>query len=563
MVPDGARADAPRSRLRSLLTRERVVSTAADLLGGSLLVLGLWQVLAKVHMFRLGYDEGILLSNAHFLMRGLFPYRDFYTNYPPGAFVALAALWSVVGVSELSFRWLGFVLRALIALAAGRLGGQLVGRRFSWLPAGAVACWLSLLNILPAAWLWAVLFALLFVSLFLQARMSGTRRAYVACGAALGALGCCRHDLFGFVVLPLLLYLALPAGWLRRVGLDRPSWSQLGEIGLGAAVPLAVIWIPTLLASGPALILRDLVIDQARYVAPARDLPMPPVWVTSYSSLGAHLPVFLLRAFEGSVVLTLLGPALALLLVACRWWAGLRSSNGPFLLLVLALGVMPQMLGRTDLHHSAATIAPAIVALAACAEALARRAWAGVVALPIAAIALVNPLVGHIWPPPAELRSAGHPSLAPGSDRARGLFERRPEWAGARQRLFPWLAANTGRDEAIYFGARGHSRVHINEVDLYFLADRKPGTRYTQFDPNLVTRGAVQREMIQQLEKNCVRTIVLSFPLALNEPTDWVDPSTALDDYIAANYQQVESFPPPYTVHRRNASSPRKGCPQP
>jgi hypothetical protein len=94
-------------------------------------------------------------------------------------------------------------------------------------------------------------------------------------------------------------------------------------------------------------------------------------------------------------------------------------------------------------------------------------------------------------------------------------------------------------------------------VDLYFLSDRKPGTRYTQFDPNLVTRSAVQREMITQLEKNCVKTIVLSIPLTLEDPIHWIDPSTVLDDYIAEHYQQVESFPPtPSTSAAPTAPSP-------
>jgi hypothetical protein len=541
------------------LTRERLVSALADLAGLALVLLGLWRILAKVYMFRLLYDEGILLSNAHFLLRGLFPYRDFYTNYPPGAFALIAALWSVTGISEVPVRWLGFLLRVLLVGVAGRLGGQLVGRRYSWLPAGAVACWLSLLNIAAYAWLWGLLFALLFVSLYIQAGRSKSRRDHAAAGVALGLLGCCRHDLFGFVFLPLLA-LGLPQRWLARVGIERPSGSNLRTLAWAAAIPLALIWTPAFIASGPALVIRDLVIDQARYVLPARVLPLPTVFATSGSSLGMPLPVFVLRAFEGSVTLTLAGPFFALLFFVWRWRGGAESNVGPLLLVIVTTAVMPQMLGRTDLHHTAGTTSPAIIALCAAAEALARGSWrlAGLT-LPAALTILVNPLVPHVWPPPAKLRSPPDPALATGSPRTHGLNERRAEWASARQQLLPWLAAHTSREENVYFGVRGHGKVHINEVDLYFLSDRKPGTRYTQFDPNLVTRGAVQREMIEQLERNCVRTIVLSVPLILNEATVWIDSSSALDEYIVANYEQVAKFSL-YTVHVRRPQAPLTRC---
>jgi hypothetical protein len=267
------------------------------------------------------------------------------------------------------------------------------------------------------------------------------------------------------------------------------------------------------------------------------------------------------------VALTLAGPLFAVLLVACRDRrrpdANADVANlGPTLLLILTAAVTPQMMGRTDVHHSAATVAPAVLAVAACAEALARRSWKlAPFALAGALVLLANPLAARLWPPPAQLRTAAHPALDSGSPRARGLNERAAEWAAARQRLFPWLDAHTDRNAPVYFGARGHHQVHINEVDLYFLSDRKPGTRYTQFDPNLVTRGAVQREMITQLEKNCVKTIVLSVPLNLNDPIRWIDPSNALDEYIAEHYRQVETFPP-YTIHQRRPDRPVPGCPQ-
>src|SRR4030095_2278960 len=82
------------------------------------------------------YDEGILLTNTMLVMMGQVPYRDFYSNYPPGIYLTLAAIFKIFGATARVARVLGLTLRlALVALAA-RLGGRIVGRRFSLLVAG-------------------------------------------------------------------------------------------------------------------------------------------------------------------------------------------------------------------------------------------------------------------------------------------------------------------------------------------------------------------------------------------------------------------------------------------
>src|SRR5438105_15698246 len=70
------------------------------------------------------YDEGLLLTNAHLILRGQVPYRDFYSNYPPGIFLIIAALWKVFGVRAIVVRLLGLAIHLAIALLAARLAGR-------------------------------------------------------------------------------------------------------------------------------------------------------------------------------------------------------------------------------------------------------------------------------------------------------------------------------------------------------------------------------------------------------------------------------------------------------
>src|SRR5687767_12680181 len=69
------------------------------------------------------YDEGILLTGADLVLRGQVPYRDFYSNYPPGIFLVIAGLWKVFGVHAILLRVVGLAAHLAIALTGARLAG--------------------------------------------------------------------------------------------------------------------------------------------------------------------------------------------------------------------------------------------------------------------------------------------------------------------------------------------------------------------------------------------------------------------------------------------------------
>jgi len=71
------------------------------------------------------------------------PYRDFYANYPPGAFVLLAAAWSLVGTSVTTLHAVAAALQVVVALLAGRLSGLASGGHFRPLAAGLTLVFLA------------------------------------------------------------------------------------------------------------------------------------------------------------------------------------------------------------------------------------------------------------------------------------------------------------------------------------------------------------------------------------------------------------------------------------
>ncbi|HZS39380.1 MAG TPA: hypothetical protein VFF06_21255, partial [Polyangia bacterium] len=172
----------------------RPLHLALDVIGAVGLVMGLYRFVQLTRGW-MTYDEGILLTHTWVLMHGGWPFRDFYTQYPPGIYLLLAALWKVVGVSVLSDRILSDVIRASIALVAGVIGGRLSGRRFALLPAGVVAVWLAVIAGPPFAWFVALLCALL-TALGLERAFVRRSRGWLAGSGALLALTFSfRHDL--------------------------------------------------------------------------------------------------------------------------------------------------------------------------------------------------------------------------------------------------------------------------------------------------------------------------------------------------------------------------------
>jgi hypothetical protein len=299
------------------------------------------------------------------------------------------------------------------------------------------------------------------------------------------------------------------------------------------------------------MVLRDLVFDLTRYTVPARVLPMPQLLILDPAN---NLPVFLVRDFEGAVALTLAGPGLYGLLLLSRRSVGLWDSSSVALVGLLSVAVVPQMLARTDLWHALYTVTPALILATGLIETMVRRAravstkaWV-LVLIPI----IVLPVWGSFWPRRSLLTAGmiGSPSL---SSRRPGFYESDGGIAADRRKVIEFVQQNTTRDERVFFGNASHEWLLSNESDLYFLTDRLPGVRYTQYEPNMVTRREIQEEMIASLEKYHVRVVLLSSRSSAHEDQYATMPgSRRLDEYLASEFDQRETSGPYRMLLRKN-----------
>jgi hypothetical protein len=501
------------------------------------------------------YDEGLLLTDAYLLLLGGAPYRDFYSNYPPGVFLLIEGVWKLTGISALSFRLLGLVFQLAVAVLAGRVAARMRRRRFSWFACGVVSIWTSLLGPALSAWLVALAALLLFVERLIWALEAGDPKRFVVAGVALGLVGCFRHDLFVYFVLIFGLAWALPAALSRALHLAITPRRLAALVVLGALIPLAAVWISPIMHAGIPRIVDDLFITQVRYVMPARVLPLPNLLTMTPVNV-VKLPAFLSLPFEGAVALNLLGPLVAAAMVGLPRVRGrLRPDLGLLAMVCTTIAVIPQMMGRTDVTHAAYCVTPSLIWVAVVMEEFRDRVRAPVLQFTAAMLPVLVFLwavtvrlpVRPVWAWPRYTAEGSYTLAAPRP----GFGEPDPAIARARQAVFQFTEEHTLPGEAVYFGTAHHDRVFINEADLYFLADRRPGTRYVQFDPNVVTRRDVQEEMIASLERHHVRLVVLSSRVRHFEDQPGVLPgSTLFDEYLRGHFVLVKSHPP-YVIYVR------------
>ncbi|MEN6553265.1 MAG: hypothetical protein ABFC34_10340 [Methanobacterium sp.] len=119
-----------------------------------------------------------------------------------------------------------------------------------------------------------------------------------------------------------------------------------------------------------------------------------------------------------------------------------------------------------------------------------------------------------------------------------------------------YLRENVPSNEKIYVGTSRHDRMSGNIVMLYFLAERKSATKYSDMIPGVITTLPVQNEVINELNNNNVTYLILYDDKLMSSASKnlnkhWYESSgvTVLDEYIKSNYKPVETIGR-YTIYK-------------
>jgi hypothetical protein len=121
----------------------------------------------------------------------------------------------------------------------------------------------------------------------------------------------------------------------------------------------------------------------------------------------------------------------------------------------------------------------------------------------------------------------------------------------------------TEPNEPIFVGLGRHDKNFKNDVAFYLLAERPPATKWYHMDPEVQTTKPIQREMVEELRRHCVRVLVLERQWdGVKEPNASALSSgvTFLDEAIHHDYAPVQSFGPISVLEARPGLE-RPGCP--
>jgi len=538
------------------------------ILAPAVLVLAFLAVMLSADRSLSPYDEGVMLAGAMRVGDGAVPHRDFYANYGPGQFYVLAVLFKIFGQGVLVERLWGAFIKSALALSV-----LLVGRRLASAQAASIGCAISVVwlcyvdnTIWPA---WTALAASLFGLLALLQIFEGRKRlrTLIVAGAAVGFATLFRYDI-GFLVLcaeltAVVAYCSatksaeLPSHWHSFM----PSILFLSGMCL-VCIPLMM----TFLATGTVRdVVFDVIIFPARFYAQTRSLPFPtpfsmsePVSLTEYL---VYFPPLACAAAVLSLVMTRnkrLADSAVAVAVGIERFAAIRWQL--ILLLLVTLAFFAKGLVRVSaLHVSLAAIVATIV-LASCLTLFGRtRNLRVVFVIPVIALGIPTLIavtdVGERiannidWAfrfSRAEWSDVTF-QLESGSCRAAAGFEQLVcVRVGSDQiNAARYVRARSKPDDAIFVGLPHYDRIFANNVAFYFVANRRPATKWYHFDPGLQSSEAIQELIVEDLEYSRPKFVVLD-----SEWEDIREPNASaissgvflLERYIALHYRKVATY---------------------
>jgi len=513
-----------------------------------------------------GYDEGIVLVGALRVLAGDVIHRDFYANYGPAQFYVLSALFSLFSPMVLVERGWDIAIRAGTTILCYLLAACLANRSLATRVYLGTLIWLAALGFYGYTVFPALFFALLSIYLLLplhegRVTVAGTLSA----GVAAGLVTLFRYDV-GFAVGAAELLVGAVFLLLQLTGPPRDRRRRCARFVLlyaaGGAVPIVPVAIAYVMLGVSGDFWFDIVYFSTHYYTAMRSLPLPPIRLGSFSGIyeaSVYLPVVtaIMAAFSLLGTNRRVGATARSELLAWRHdrsWAVLQ------LLAITVIFLLKGVVRVSPIQVAMAIIVSLVLVAAIAGPQLARRQNAGAIAaasLLVAGYFTAAPLVMALTEAAANLRwmlgpaeqsaSAGASGSGYGSCHPPPGLERLAclEASPATLDAVRYVEAITRAGDFLFVGAGRHDKIFANDVSFYFLAKRRPATKWYQFDPGLQTSLTVQTEMVAELEDKKPPVIVLDSQFdSVMEPNASSQSShvVVLDRFISTHYRSIKRF---------------------
>lgn len=501
------------------------------------------------------YDEGIILVGAERVLQGDLPYRDFWTLYGPGQFYLVSFLYSIFGVSDLTLRVYGILIKAAITSLAYLLIVPFARRSLAL--TGAVLVLFVLIGMHNYGFPVFPALALAMTSLLLLDRTEGTLATNLGlAGICAGIVTVFRQDLGVYAALAIAACCLLTAP---------PKNTAAGQHhgGRGAATRLiwfatgyTVIMLPVAVMLVSAVPLRDLqenLFTIPFTVYPAfRSLPFPTELIVPNDIAWFHPRVYAPFSVYVPFIVVIWSAALEFR----HRYIGSPDHRNANVMLVPALLLMTLLftlkgLVRTSPLHSVQSIVLSIVLLAI---GVARVDWRHprerAFFAPGLAVALALVVVVASFGVYAVVLATNALVRQTTNLRTRCFYPELPRLRCASVDAETLAAAqfvrvNSHSSDVIYVGTDRHDKIMINDVAFYFLSERLAATKWQELHPGVQTTDRIQREMVSEMKRTPPAFVILNGrDLEGDEPnaSRFSSGVFVLDDYIRSHFVEVQRF---------------------
>lgn len=517
------------------------------------------------------YDEGIVNYGAVRTLNGEIPHRDFWTQYGPGQFYALAGLFKIFGASVLVSRIWDSLIGALLSLSIYIVAKNLTSRKMALLPWGLTTIWLAYARFYNYPIVPALLFSMLsLLALFPFFAQKQKLLWLMASGILVGIEVLFRHDLGFYTILgeiPIIIIfsIVLIKGKEKNANVnEKPKiLTLIGTYFLGIFIILVPVSLYFMLNVPLNILIDNLFIFPATIFAKFRFIPYPS-FLEPLHFLVNKEPLFLVIThisyripFYFPFVVYLL--VIVLILFFIRKKLSFNRGALPCILILVLFGLISfnQVRVRSDLNHLSPFLISSFVLVAVLLYYLRssdKRIYFGTLSgiSLIIIVMLISPVLGMKQKIQYQCTRFLPSNITHAIERSRFVFMNPP-----RADCVNYIVTHVPEGNFIYVGSPKHDQVFANDVMFYFLAKRDSATKYHELHPGHASTFLIQKEIVKDLiEKNVKYIILFSwFQENFSEPNESQTSSGVdlLDNFIRNNYLPVKRFGRYYTVWKKSA----------
>lgn len=509
------------------------------------------------------YDEGAILYGTVRAMHGQAPYSGFWTLYAPGQFYLLGAIFQVFGTYAFWDRALYIAGDTATLVACLWILLALTRRlRLSLCAAGVLLLWLTGIQAYGSPLETAIALICVATALMFRHWREGRPRLVLVAGVLLGLSVVFRQDVGVYAAV------AVSLGCILFQGL---AAAKDGERVAAAAREIAKLWVGLLIVVVPVAVLMFVFIPAhdmnyallwypVHVYAKVRGLPFP-----TFRQVGhglKHPLVFHRFPSPGDSEFNVIWVPILAFVSACVWLIPAWRSRAYERWRMAALWTLTLLVGLLYLKglvrvapvHVTQSLVFAMVlfgcALAAWRTVNRAAKIAFVVSLCLLFVCSITELrivAGIVHDNLTRLRSsAGERSFAAMCHPAAGLERMRCLALDEDNRKAAlYLQQHSLPTGRIFVGDDRHDILFASDIILYFASKRETATRWYQLDPGVETTAPIQREMMEDLNRNRAVFVMRAKGYSQSmEPNDsrYSSGVTLLDDYINSNYSPDQSF---------------------